>query len=50
MNTMDRDFFEGEGVAAGRPVNFSRRRFLGASFSALVLGARLPAPRAPLGQ
>lgn len=42
MNSMYHDSLRGHALADGAPVNLSRRRFLGASLGALVLGVGLP--------
>lgn len=46
MNNMNRDFRAATDFPKGRPVNLSRRGFLGASVGALVLGVRLPGSKA----
>ena len=42
MNNMSHDFFQSQALAEDRPVNLSRRSFLGASVGALILGVALP--------
>jgi isoquinoline 1-oxidoreductase beta subunit len=42
MNNMSYDFFQSQALAEDRPVNLSRRSFLGASVGALILGVALP--------
>ncbi|UPK38196.1 xanthine dehydrogenase family protein molybdopterin-binding subunit [Bradyrhizobium sp. 186] len=49
MNSMNHDFPPVADLPEGRPVNLSRRGFLGASFGALVLGVTLHGTKA-LGQ
>ncbi|WP_275188253.1 xanthine dehydrogenase family protein molybdopterin-binding subunit [Bradyrhizobium sp. CSA112] len=46
MNSMNHDFCPAIDLPEGRPVNLSRRDFLGASVGALVLGAMLPGSKA----
>ncbi|WP_212402251.1 xanthine dehydrogenase family protein molybdopterin-binding subunit [Bradyrhizobium liaoningense] len=45
MNSMNHDFLAADSLE-GRPVNLSRRSFVGASLGALVLGVALPGSRA----
>ena len=42
MNNMSHNFFQSQALAEDRPVNLSRRSFLGASLGALILGVALP--------
>jgi isoquinoline 1-oxidoreductase beta subunit len=49
MNSTNHDFRPADDLPEGRPVNLSRRGFLGASLGALVLGVTLPGTKA-LGQ
>jgi len=42
MNNMSHNFFQSQALAEDRPVNLSRRSFLGASVGALILGVALP--------
>jgi isoquinoline 1-oxidoreductase beta subunit len=46
MNSMTHDFLLAADLPEGRPVNLSRRGFLGASLGALVLGVALPGSQA----
>ena len=42
MNNMSHNFFQSQALAEDRPVNLSRRSFLGASLGALILGVAVP--------